>query len=204
MKGKFFIAVLMILSASLLLNGKINISSAVQGDDSKKESKKVITACDGETKLVLNDVKSGEVMTREKAQEVASMLLATYQQQKKYQSTKFTRRDSLIWERELKAMIEEGYKWFHDPSLSTNGISCDMCHPDATDTHPETYPKFQIQLKKVALLRDMINWCIENPMEGKPLAEDDPRLKAIEAYIIWARANQDVRPQAKMLNPGKR
>jgi cytochrome c len=204
MKGKFFIAVLMILSASLLLNGKINISSAVQGDDSKKESKKVITACDGETKLVLNDVKSGEVMTREKAQEVASMLLATYQQQKKYQSTKFTRRDSLIWERELKAMIEEGYKWFHDPSLSTNGISCDMCHPDATDTHPETYPKFQIQLKKVALLRDMINWCIENPMEGKPLAEDDPRLKAIEAYIIWARANQDERPQAKMLNPGKR
>jgi thiosulfate dehydrogenase len=204
MKGKFFIAVLMILSASLLLNGKINISSAVQGDDSKKESKKVITACDGETKLVLNDVKSGEVMTREKAQEVASMLLATYQQQKKYQSTKFTRRDSLIWERELKAMIEEGYKWFHDPSLSTNGISCDMCHPDATDTHPETYPKFQIQLKKVALLRDMINWCIENPMEGKPLAEDDPRLKAMEAYIIWARANQDVRPQAKILNPGKR
>jgi thiosulfate dehydrogenase len=143
-------------------------------------------------------------MTREKAQEVASMLLATYQQQKKYQSTKFTRRDSLIWERELKAMIEEGYKWFHDPSLSTNGISCDMCHPDATDTHPETYPKFQIQLKKVALLRDMINWCIENPMEGKPLAEDDPRLKAMEAYIIWARANQDVRPQAKILNPGKR
>jgi thiosulfate dehydrogenase len=204
MKGKFFIAVLMILSASLLLNGKINISSAVQGDDSKKESKKVITACDGETKLVLNDVKTGEVMTREKAQEVASMLLATYQQQKKYQSTKFTRRDSLIWERELKAMIEEGYKWFHDPSLSTNGISCDMCHPDATDTHPETYPKFQIQLKKVALLRDMINWCIENPMEGKPLAEDDPRLKAMEAYIIWARANQDVRPQAKILNPGKR
>jgi thiosulfate dehydrogenase len=197
MKGKFFIAVLMILSASLLLNGKINISSAVQGDDSKKESKKVITACDGETKLVLNDVKTGEVMTREKAQEVASMLLATYQQQKKYQSTKFTRRDSLIWERELKAMIEEGYKWFHDPSLSTNGISCDMCHPDATDTHPETYPKFQIQLKKVALLRDMINWCIENPMEGKPLAEDDPRLKAMEAYIIWARANQDVRPHAK-------
>jgi thiosulfate dehydrogenase len=204
MKGKFFIAVLMILSASLLLNGKINISSAVQGDDSKKESKKVITACDGETKLVLNDVKTGEVMTREKAQEVASMLLATYQQQKKYQSTKFTRRDSLIWERELKAMIEEGYKWFHDPSLSTNGISCDMCHPDATDTHPETYPKFQIQLKKVALLRDMINWCIENPMEGKPLAEDDPRLKAMEAYIIWARANQDVRPHAKTLNPGKR
>ncbi len=72
------------------------------------------------------------------------------------------------------------------------------------DTHPETYPKFQVQLKKIALLRDMINWCIENPMEGKPLDESDPRLKAMEAYIIWARANQDVRPHAKILNPGKR
>ncbi|WP_235894649.1 hypothetical protein [Candidatus Thermokryptus mobilis] len=59
-------------------------------------------------------------------------------------------------------------------------------------------------MKKIALLRDMINWCIENPMEGKPLDESDPRLKAMEAYIIWARANQDVRPHAKILNPGKR
>ncbi len=193
----------LIFLAGIFLSGK-NDSSAIDGKGDKKSEKKVITACDGETQVVLNDVSKDEVMSREKAQEVAGMLLATYQQQKKYQSTKFTRRDSLIWERELKAMIEEGYKWFHDPSLGTNGISCDMCHPDAADTHPETYPKFQIQLKRIALLRDMINWCIENPMEGKPLKEDDPRMKAMEAYIIWARANQDPRPQAKILNPGKR
>ncbi len=193
----------LIFLAGIFLSGK-NDSSAIDGKGDKKSEKKVITACDGETQVVLNDVSKDEVMSREKAQEVAGMLLATYQQQKKYQSTKFTRRDSLIWERELKAMIEEGYKWFHDPSLGTNGISCDMCHPDAADNHPETYPKFQIQLKRIALLRDMINWCIENPMEGKPLKEDDPRMKAMEAYIIWARANQDPRPHAKILNPGKR
>lgn len=203
MLKKFFTLFLLVVVA-IFLTGENDLTAIEGGKDGKKSDKKVITACDGETQVVLNDVSKNEVMPREKAQEVASMLLATYQQQKKYQSTKFTRRDSLIWERELKAMIEEGYKWFHDPSLGTNGISCDMCHPDATDTHPETYPKFQIQLKKVALLRDMINWCIENPMEGKPLKEDDPRLKAMEAYIIWARANQDPRPQAKTLNPGKR
>jgi thiosulfate dehydrogenase len=202
MKKKIVLLISVFL-VSIFLSGK-NDLSAIEGKGDKKSDKKVITACDGETQVVLNDVSKDEVMTREKAQEVANMLLATYQQQKKYQSTKFTRRDSLIWERELKAMIEEGYKWFHDPSLGTNGISCDMCHPDATDTHPETYPKFQIQLKKIALLRDMINWCIENPLEGKPLKEDDPRMKALEAYIIWARANQDPRPQAKTLNPGKR
>jgi len=39
----------------------------------------------------------------------------------------------------------------------------------------------------VALLRDMINWCIQNPTRGKPLPEDDPRLKAIEAYILAQR-----------------
>ncbi len=201
---KKFITLILLIFVGIFFTGKNGLTTVKGDKDEKKGDKKVITTCDGTTQVALNDVGKDEVMSREKAQEVASMLLATYQQQKKYQSTKFTRRDSLIWERELKAMIEEGYKWFHDPSLGTNGISCDMCHPDAADTHPETYPKFQIQLKKVALLRDMINWCIENPMEGKALAENDPRLKAIEAYIIWARANQDPRPHAKTLNPGRR
>ena len=39
---------------------------------------------------------------------------------------------------------------------------------------PETYPKYQCSSKKVALLRDMINWCIENPLKGKPLAGERP------------------------------
>jgi thiosulfate dehydrogenase len=69
-----------------------------------------------------------------------------------------------------------------------------MCHPDASNTHPETYPKFQTQLKKVALLRDMINWCIENPLEGPKLADDDPKMKALEAYILSARKGVAVDP----------
>jgi hypothetical protein len=39
----------------------------------------------------------------------------------------------------------------------------------------------------VALLRDVINWCIENPVGGKPLHDDDPRLKELEAYILAQR-----------------
>ncbi|OJT22169.1 hypothetical protein BO221_24170 [Archangium sp. Cb G35] len=62
-----------------------------------------------------------------------------------------------------------------------------MCHPDAANTHPETYPKYQVQFGRVALLRDMINWCIENPVRGKPLADDDPKMKAMEAYIYSKR-----------------
>ncbi|PTL76964.1 hypothetical protein DAT35_47355 [Vitiosangium sp. GDMCC 1.1324] len=62
-----------------------------------------------------------------------------------------------------------------------------MCHPDAANTHPETYPKYQVQFGRVALLRDMINWCIENPVRGKPLADDDPKMRAMEAYIYAQR-----------------
>jgi len=42
----------------------------------------------------------------------------------------------------------------------------------------------------------MVNWCIANPMEGDELAHDDPRMKALEAYIIAQRAG-------KVLESGK-
>jgi thiosulfate dehydrogenase len=107
-----------------------------------------------------------------------------------------TAREQQIWKAELTRLVDEGNQLFHNSKLGTNGISCDMCHPNASNTHPETYPKFQTQLKKVALLRDMINWCIENPLEGKKLAEDDAQMKALEAYILWQRTG-------KALEPGK-
>ncbi|MBA2408543.1 MAG: hypothetical protein H0V62_01775 [Gammaproteobacteria bacterium] len=62
-----------------------------------------------------------------------------------------------------------------------------MCHPDGSNTHPETYPKFQVQLGRVALLRDMINWCIENPVKGKVLKPDAPKMRALETYIYAQR-----------------
>ena len=39
-------------------------------------------------------------------------------------------------------------------------------------------------------MRDMVNWCIENPLEGKVLEENDPRMKALEAYILAQRAGK--------------
>jgi len=98
-----------------------------------------------------------------------------------------TQRDLAIWKAELDKLVKEGDRLFHSDEIGTNGIACAMCHPNASNTHPETYPKFQTQLKKVALLRDMVNWCIENPLEGKPLAENDPKMKALEAYILNSR-----------------
>jgi thiosulfate dehydrogenase len=112
------------------------------------------------------------------------------------QPTKFTARDQLLWKREQEKLIADGYANFHKAQAlgGTIGISCDMCHPNASNTHPETYPKYQMQIKKVVLLREMINWCIENPMKGKPLPEDDPRLRSVEAYILSERKGVAIEP----------
>lgn len=101
----------------------------------------------------------------------------------------FTERDEKIWQAATDKFVQDGHRIFHDANAfgGTIGVSCDMCHPDAANTHPETYPKFQVQLGRVAMLRDMINWCIENPARGKPLPDDDVRLKAMEAYILAQR-----------------
>jgi len=100
-----------------------------------------------------------------------------------------TKEDVLIWRNETIKFAAEGSRVFHsgDELGSTIAVSCDMCHPHAANTHPETYPKFQAQLGRVALLRDMINWCIEHPVRGKQLAPDDPKMRALEAYIYAQR-----------------
>jgi cytochrome c len=53
-----------------------------------------------------------------------------------------------------------------------------------------------MQLGRVVLLRDMINWCIEHPVRGTPLSADDPRMRALEAYILAQR-------RGKVLEYGK-
>ncbi len=106
----------------------------------------------------------------------------------------FTKQDLVVWERETERMVTEGSRIFHsaDELGSTIAVSCDMCHPDGSNTHPETYPKYQVQLGRAALLRDMINWCLENPCRGKPLSGDDPKMRALEAYIQAMRAGTEM------------
>lgn len=101
----------------------------------------------------------------------------------------FTERDLAVWSRETEKFAAEGSRIFHsgDELGSTVAVSCDMCHPHAANTHPETYPKFQTQLGRVVLLRDMINWCVENPVRGAKLDPDGPKMRALEAYIMAQR-----------------
>lgn len=117
-------------------------------------------------------------------------LLAEGSQKAGHPYRNWTERDLLTWKRETERFVVAGSKVFHsgDELDSTIAVSCDMCHPNAANTHPETYPKFQSQIGKVVLLRDMINWCLEQAARAPRMASDDPRLRALEAYIISQRA----------------
>jgi cytochrome c553 len=119
-----------------------------------------------------------------------SALLAADTQAPGHPYRNFTKQDVDAWKRETETFAVAGSKVFHsgDELGSTIAVSCDMCHPNAANTHPETYPKFQTQLGRVVLLRDMINWCLEHPVRAKPMDADDPRMRAMEAYIISQRA----------------
>jgi thiosulfate dehydrogenase len=99
----------------------------------------------------------------------------------------FTKADLTQWESEFQTVVKQGRAAFTDPNLGTNGVVCAQCHPNAANTHPETYPKFQKQIGKVISLWEMINWCLRNPLEGQPLAADDPKMTALVAYITSER-----------------
>jgi thiosulfate dehydrogenase len=80
-------------------------------------------------------------------------------------------------------------------TLSKTGMACAMCHPFASDTHPQEFPKFQEQIQEFATLRDMINWCIENPNEGQRIDANGPAMKALEAYHYYSN-------KGSVLDPG--
>ena len=110
------------------------------------------------------------------------------------QADNFNQADLDRWQAEYMAVVTEGERVFHGGLGNDNGVSCDQCHPNASNTHPETYPKFQQQLGKVSELWEMINWCIMNPLEAEPLAADDPDMIAIQTYINHERRGVKLAP----------
>jgi len=106
----------------------------------------------------------------------------------------FTKKDTERWTAEYMAVVKQGRELWTSGKLGTNGVACAQCHPNGANTHPETYPKFQKQIGKVIALREMINWCLRNPLEGKPLAADDPKMLAIEAYLAYERRGVALAP----------
>lgn len=100
------------------------------------------------------------------------------------------------WQAQFELVAAEGRALWTSPDIGTNGVVCAQCHPNGANTHPETYPKFQKQIGRVIALWEMINWCMQNPLEGAPMEADDPRMIAMQAYLAKER-------RGVKLDPGK-
>lgn len=109
----------------------------------------------------------------------------------------FTKEDVARWQKEFDAAAKYGRQLWENSApvqLGTNKVACAQCHPNAANTHPETYPKFQKQLGRVVHIAEMVNWCIINPLEGKALKLDSKEMNAILAYIYYERRGVKLAP----------
>ena len=106
----------------------------------------------------------------------------------------FTQADVARWTEQFELVAQQGRNLWTSPEIGTNGVACAQCHPNAANTHPETYPKFQKQLGRVAQLWEMINWCIRNPLQGQEMQADDPRMIAMQAYAYKERRGVPLEP----------
>ena len=86
------------------------------------------------------------------------------------QAEVFTDADLKKYQDEYMASVTRGDDLSHG-GIKGNNVACAQCHPNGANMHPETYPKFQKQLGKVSQFYEMVNWCIENLLEGKAMAE---------------------------------
>ena len=78
--------------------------------------------------------------------------------------------------------------------LSTNGLGCANCHPDASATQPQSWPKYQTNLGKVGTMREMFNWCMQVVQQGKGFPLDSKEMIAMEAYATYMNRGAPLNP----------
>ena len=107
-----------------------------------------------------------------------------------------TKEELAAQEAKLKAQVDKGFGLWHgsNPAMTNNGLACGNCHPDGAASNPQTFPKFIPAFDKVVPLRDMINWCIENPQGGKPFPANSEEMTALEAYAFYLHRGKPIEP----------
>ncbi len=124
----------------------------------------------------------------------AGVIVAAFAATSIAQADTFSKADLARWDEGYLSVVKQGRELFTDAKLGSNGVVCAQCHPNGANTHPETYPKYQKQVGRVVQLWEVANWCIENPLEGKALAADDPRMVSLITYITHERRGVALAP----------
>jgi len=96
----------------------------------------------------------------------------------------------------LLAAVDRGRDLWHGSrsDMSSNGLGCGNCHPDAAASNPQTFPKWMPQFNKVVPFREMANWCIQNPQAGKALDVNSDDMYALEAYAFQLYRGEAIDP----------
>jgi len=81
--------------------------------------------------------------------------------------------------------VDVGRRMWADDTLGTSGVACLGCHANHDRLHldkNQNFPHFVKMVGDVVTLDQMINYCMLNPMQGKPFAADSRELTAMAAY----------------------
>ena len=99
----------------------------------------------------------------------------------------FTKDELKVMDEKLTQSAKRGYDMWYGAraDMSSNGLACANCHPDAAATNPQTFPKYMPQADRVMAYREMINWCIENPQAGKAMDVSSSDMVALESYSYY-------------------
>ncbi len=94
-------------------------------------------------------------------------------------------------------VVRKGDALWHGgaPKSDSVRLACGNCHPDGSAVGPQTWPKFSLDLGKVAAMRDMINWCVMVVQQGTAMDMNGPDMLAMEAYATYM-------SRGMALNPG--
>ncbi len=89
--------------------------------------------------------------------------------------------------KQLIDVVRKGDALWHGgaPTNPEVKLACGNCHPDAASTGPHTWPKYSLDLGKVAAMRDMINWCVMVVHAAPGMDMNGADMLAMEAYATY-------------------
>jgi cytochrome c len=80
-------------------------------------------------------------------------------------------------------LMEKGEKLWNNDKLGKSGVSCATCHSGDVPLKKEPFPKYIKMADDILTLDQMINFCMINPIKGKPLSWESQEMTALAAYV---------------------
>ncbi|MBI4681327.1 MAG: hypothetical protein HY753_09055 [Nitrospirae bacterium] len=93
-------------------------------------------------------------------------------------------------------LMQMAEKLWADTKLGRSGLSCATCHPadgSGTPLRKEPFPRYIKMADDIVTLDQMINFCMLNPMNGKPIRWNSEKMTALAAYF-QAHATEEGEP----------